>query len=214
MAPRRAACGFIATGPAISKSSSSSRVWKPVTQLLKRIPVSCRQLQLESVTRQPQAHRNTPTLDTGATEDRQELTFAYREEYNLLVCLHCKCALGISFANHAQKQHRISIPQEDEKKIKAMCFVEESLYFKCDQTLLPPLDFFLPVLDGFRCGTCNYYGTVLRRITKHAREVHRNNQAVPCKLQTISTSNCVRYFCFAKTSSRTPALSRGVVKVC
>ena len=163
-------------------------------------------------------------LDTGVTDDRQELTFlkkfnlAYREEYNLLVCLHCKCALGISFASHARKQHCISIPREDEKKIKAACFVEESPYFQCNQTLLPPLDF-LPVLDGFRCGTCNYYGKVQKRVIEHARAVHHNDQVVLCKVQTISTSNCVKYFGVqdvpvCQTScSRAPELSRVVKKV-
>ena len=118
----------------------------------------------------------------------------YRQEYNLLVCTVCMCALGRGFSSHCQTQHGKTIPTKDIKKIMVTCFAEESVYLKKQQPLLPALDF-VPVSDGFKCALCNKYGKVLRHIQDHTKHEHDGNiPAVPCQVQTAKTGCFKSYF--------------------
>lgn len=91
-----------------------------------------------------------------------EYNFAYRTEYNLLICIPCNHVLGKCIANHAKEKHSVCISARDQQVIKATCFKEESQYLPSDHPLLLPLDF-LPTFNGFKSVSCNHYTRVQRR---------------------------------------------------
>ena len=133
----------------------------------------------------------TPTRQAFDFLLKYELEF--REEYNLLVCRECKCAVAKSFADHTRRLHRVNIPSADADKIRNTCFKEESPYWKGGQPPLAALDF-LPIHPGFKCATCNLYGKTERTIKEHAKATHGNENTVPCQVQNISTTFVKKFF--------------------
>ena len=50
------------------------------------------------------------------------------------------------------------------------------------------------VNDGYNCVSCNQYRKLLRHIKDHSKKVHRDDRAVPCKVQTVISTSCRKYF--------------------
>ena len=131
----------------------------------------------------------------------------YLSNENLLVCSECKCVLGVSYARHVKNHHHITISTQDSERIKALCFTSQSQYVTLRQPLLKPLDF-LPVYDGFRCVTCNFYGKDRKYIAAHSVKKHGIEHVIPCKVQTLSTKTCfITYFGVADTPTQLSILA-------
>ena len=117
----------------------------------------------------------------------RKYNITYREEYKLLVCLQCQCALGVGFACHLKREHKVYVSEEDQARIKDICFSDQSPYFMSNQPLMAVLDF-MQVYDGYKCSSCNYYCRTLKSAKVHAKASHDNVDAVPCKVQSLSNT--------------------------